>query len=336
MIHSLFEVTQIDIDFYNGFIKERLPEHILDSHVHLALPEHTRNIEAKLLKDDWALQCANNMTEELLNKYSSSLFPNTKFMYIALPMPIKGVNLEANNKYNASIRTRRLMGTLPEWDKEYCEEILLEGGFSGFKPYPNLVSTTKGADISILDFIPHHQLALLNKHKKAVLIHLPRAGRLPDEDNIKELKLIRNKYPDLKIVIAHFGRCFNLEPFLQGIKKLGNDLEGFYFDTAAVLNPQVYAAAFDSIRPDRILFGTDMPVMLWHGKRTWNNGTYQNLCRENFPWNTHSEGEEAERHYTFFIYEQIKNTLDAIGNDNKLKRQVFYENAEKVYTPCVQ
>ena len=151
------------------------------------------------------------------------------------------------------------------------------------------------------------------------------------EDNIKELKLMRNKYPDIKIVIAHLGRCFNLEPFVKGLKELGRDLEGFYFDTSAVLNPQVYRVAFESIRPDRILFGTDIPILLWHGKRTWNNGTYQNLCREDFPWNTHIEGEEAESRYTFFIYEQIKNMLDAIGSDDTLKSQVFFENAEEVY-----
>jgi len=331
MVHKFFQKTERDTAFYKRFLESRMPDRMIDAHVHLALPKHTRAIDPKLLEADWALQCAHTMSEEQLAGYSASLFPDIRYEYIALPMPIKGVDLEANNSYISSIRMRALMATLPQWDTDVCEKALITGGFSGFKPYPNLVSTVKGAEISILDFITHSQLSLLNKHKKALLLHLPRAGRLPDEDNIRELRDMRQAYPNIKIVVAHFGRCFNVEPFLEGIKKLGSDLEGFYFDTSAVINPQVYAAAFDHISPDSILFGSDLPITLWHGKRTWNNGSYQNLCREDFKWNKHIEGSAEEEKYTFFIYEQLKSLLDSMGSDAELKRKVFCENAEKVY-----
>jgi len=332
MVHKLFKVTDRDKDFFQIYLENRMPERIFDAHVHLALPEHTANIDPTLLETDWAIQSASSMSVEQLGKYASCLFPGFAYEFLALPLPMKGVDLEANNHYISCKSNCALMAVDPCWETKYCEELLLTDGCAGFKPYPNLVSTTKGAEISIFEFITNAQLRLLDKHKKAVLLHLPRALRLPDDDNIRELREIRHTYPDLKIVVAHFGRCFNIEPFLEGVKKLGVDIEGFYFDTAAVLNPQVYAAAFDLIAPEKIIFGTDLPIMLWHGKRTWFKGGYQNLCREDFKWNKHTEGNEEEDKYTFFIYEQLKNILDCIGNDEQLKHKVFYENAEQVYT----
>lgn len=331
MVHKSFKVTRIDVEFYKRFIENRLPKTFIDGHVHIALPEHTRGISPKLKKDDWALQCGTSMDEQQLQKYACGLFTGKEYKYVALPMPIKGVDLAANNQYIANLKSCGLMATMPDWDIEYCERIMLSGTFSGFKPYPNLVCVQKGAEISIFDFITHQQLALLNKHNKAVLIHLPRFGRLPDNNNIRELREIRNAYPKLKIVIAHLGRCYNFKLFLEGINKLGSDLGGYFFDTAAVLNPQIYAAAFDALSPDKIIFGTDMPILLWHGKRTWDNGTYKNLCREEFPWNTHVEGEEKEKKYTFFIYEQLNTMLNTIGKNDKVLQKVFYENAIEVY-----
>ena len=82
------------------------------------------------------------------------------------------------------------------------------------------------------------------------------------------------------------------------------------FDTAAVLNPAVHAMALEVMDPKRILYGTDLLVFLWHGKRRWTQWEYFNLAREDFPWNRHEEGPEAEAGYTFFLYEQLRSILD--------------------------
>ena len=111
------------------------------------------------------------------------------------------------------------------------------------------------------------------------------------------------------------------------------DKEGFYWDTAAVLNPQVYKLAFEELPEERILYGTDAPIMLWHGKRRWTFDKYINLVREEFSWNTHEEGIEAERRYTLFIYEQMRSILDNIEElemGETFKRKLFSENAKRL------
>ena len=329
-----FEHTSYDKSFYEDYLNSRLPASVVDAHVHLCLKEHTSNVPDEVKAEDWAVEAGPYMSYEDLISYKKELFPNQSFHYVGFPWPLYDADTEANNSYISKlISDNKILGLLtirPEYDNEYIEQLYCEGGFSGFKPYPYMANTAKGADISIFDFIPHKQFELANKLKSPVLIHLPRANRLPDKDNIKELRVILNNYPNVKPVVAHYGRCFNIEHLETAIKELGSDIHRLWFDTAAVLNPAVHRLALEKLDYKKILFGTDLPIMLWHGKRRWERGTYINLCRENFTWNKHLD-KENEESYTFFIYEQLKCMLDAIGENEEIKNAIFYDNAISVY-----
>jgi predicted TIM-barrel fold metal-dependent hydrolase len=163
------------------------------------------------------------------------------------------------------------------------------------------------------------------------MLHLPRKGRLADDENIRELKQLRQRYPDVSIIIAHFGRSFCPYYLREGLRKLSN-FEGFYFDTSAVINPEVYDVALSQISSPRILYGSDMPVTLWHGRRTWSERDYRNLCREDFTWNREHEPPHIEKGYTLFLYEEIRAILDAIerhGLSLEQKEGIFSANAKR-------
>ena len=165
-------------------------------------------------------------------------------------------------------------------------------------------------------------------------MHLPRKGRYADDKNIAELKEIADSYPDLKVIIAHLGRCFNLSVFEQAIEKMGNYFDWFWYDTAAVSNPNVLKLAFERILPSRIMFGQDMHIFLWHGFRTWTKDQYFNICREDLKWKRVLEDESAQENYTFYLYVQMKNildTMDALNLSNQHKAQYFKENANQLF-----
>lgn len=335
MICDYFNLTELDKSFYENNLKNRLPENILDAHTHINLMDHLKDIPPERIADDWALQSSMHMTAEDGNYYFSTMFPGKNYRYAAFPFPLKEAHIEDNNDYvtqcvqNGSIAFG-LMCVKPEYNIEYLEEQLTTKPFCGIKPYPDMVSGKKGSEIGIFDFLPHEQLALAERLKKVIVLHLPRAGRMPDDNNVRELREIRQRYPDLKISIAHMGRCFTPYHFESAIKKLGEDAAGFWFDTAAVLNLEVHKAALSLLDYRRILFGTDEPIFLWHGKRTWTRTTYNNLAREDFAWNKHVEAKEKEAAYTLFVYEQINNILSAIENaglGSTGKTAIFHDNA---------
>ena len=340
---SFFTVTDLDRSYYRENLGNRLPRKILDSHAHISLPEHTASIPQARFDSDWALQSGCQMSIEDARKFAEALFPGIEYRFAALPFPIKEADTDANNDYIASlIKTKKLSyglyTTRPETGAGPIGEALRAGGFIGLKPYPDYVSAYKGAEVSIPDFLPIEHCALAEKLNKCIVLHLPRAGRFSDENNIKELGEIAARFPKLKIIIAHLGRCFNPCYFEKAAKMLGEAIHHFWFDTSAVMNPQVLKMAMEILHEDRIIFGLDMPILLFHGSRRWTETTYQNVCREDLPWNKHTEGKEAEDKYTFFIYEQINNILNAmeeLGKGENYKKAFFFDNAERLFCSCI-
>ena len=327
--------TYIDEAFYREHIRGRLPQSIFDIHVHLNLPEHISMVPASRWLTDWALECGHLLTYEDAVACAKALYPDAQYEIAGFPWPIREADMPANNAYLARLSQERLLSPFmvvrPEWPTEEIEKTLLDGKFVGFKPYPDMHTGVKGADISIFDFFPHEQWALLDRHRRAVMLHLPRRNRIADDDNIRELLEARNRYPDVTIIVAHFGRAFCPIYLKHGLNKLG-DVRGFYFDTTAVINPDVYDLAFSNIPITNILYGSDMPILLWHGKREWTEREYINLCREPFTWNQERRSPEEEARYTFFLYEQMRSILDALdrnGFSEEDKAGVFAVNAKK-------
>lgn len=337
-MYSYFHNTERDKDFYEQYIKHKLPDRMIDAHAHFNLPAHVATVSKETIAGDWALECGLVMSYEDALQYMSVIFPGKQIDFVALPWPLREADTEGNNAYISSlVKEKGLRGlyTLrPEYTPEKVERDYISGSFCGFKPYPYMASSVKGAEVSIFDFMTRDQFKLANRLKAPVLMHLPRAGRLPDPDNIAEIRTILNSNPDVKLIIAHFGRCFQHEFFSRALDALGEDVHRLWFDTAAVLNPKVYELAFSRLDHRRILFGTDIPIMLWHGKREWDDNGYRNLCREDFTWNTHKYPED-EDHYTYFIYEQINTIVTLLGTDREKIEDIFARNAESVYAPAI-
>ena len=145
-------------------------------------------------------------------------------------------------------------------------------------------------------------------------------------------------YPDVKLIIAHYGRAYTASVFERGAKALGEYMKALYFDMGAVLNPEVLRMSMDVMDRKHIMWATDLPVFQFHGRRRWTEDMYVNLCREDFPWNKHLESPEVEAEYTFFLYEQMNNVLNVVEEvgDDDLKQDVFWRNAERILTAATK
>ncbi len=91
--------------------------------------------------------------------------------------------------------------------------------------------------------------------------------------------------------------------------------------------------ALTRIDQKQILFVTDMPIVLFHGKREWTDRTYINLSNEDFTWNTERRSADEESRYTLFIYEYFRAVLDACdrnGLTDTQKEDLFFRNAKRL------
>jgi hypothetical protein len=187
----------------------------------------------------------------------------------------------------------------------------------------------KYIESSIFDFLPRHQLEVLDDRGAWVTLHVPRAGRLGHPDNVREIREIRRRYPRVKLVVAHLGRSYTLPHAEEGLLPLADD-EGLYFDNSAVLNREVHDLALKHIGPRRILYGTDNPIFYLRGRRQWEGRAYRNRTSHPFWFNKERESPEIEARYTLYMYEALralKQACEKNGLGREAVQAIFRDNA---------
>ena len=343
--NSICPMEPHDLTFYETHLKDFLPGKIIDVHTHL-------HLEKFYLGDDvWALNrgalwprlaCAENAAEDLEQSYLE-LFPDKQVTPLVFGKVSRAYDVEACTAYAIGEAKKRgwpyLYVTRPEWTAEEFERKIETTGAKGAKVYLNFAPVyIPSGEIRILDFIPHHQLEVLNAHKWVLMLHIPRAGRLGDPVNLEEMLLIGKRYPGIKTIIAHIGRAYCREDVGDAFERL-SEVPDLYYDFSANCNEWVMEQLIRAAGPERILFGTDSPINRMRMGRITENGTYINLVRKGQydavtfdPHMREIEGAEADA-LTWFTYYEIdafRRAAEACGLCEDDIKKVFYENAAEL------
>lgn len=324
---------EVDRLIYQEKICPWLPPKIIDCHVHLGLEKYCDTMSEERRAEIWAMEVGIFQSWEQLRQTYRTLFPKQEVSVLAFGSVYREVNIEECNDYVSSgltdhrNRGQGLLVTRPEWDA-HCIEEAMSNGFIGIKPYPDL-APQHSQEVSIFDFVPKSHLAVLNRLGGVMMLHLPRAERLSDPNNIKELIEINDRYPDIRLIVAHIGRSYCIETAKAGLGHFV-DRPSIYFDTAANLNADVFEYALETVGQDRILFGSDLPIMLMRGVREYSCGKYTNFTNGPYSWNTNRKSKEQEAQYTYYLYEEIQSIIEAVkrlGLGIDCMEKIMYSNS---------
>ncbi|MBT4756820.1 MAG: amidohydrolase family protein [Opitutae bacterium] len=341
-LHHKFNYTDVDRAFWAKHLEDWVPQRVYDSHIHIIDQSYQlETVSEEMKKSYWVQELQNMLSADVAGHCYQTVFPGRDVCCTGFGWPFLGWEIEGSNEYVWTHLPAKKWNALavvrPTWVAEQVEWLLSHPGVIGVKPYYSLIghdasSRDKYIEASIFDFLPHHQLEVLNDHKAWVTMHVPKADRLGHPENQRDIKEIRNKYPDIRLVIAHFGRSYTKPHAEEGILPLADD-PGLYWDNSAVLNPEVHALAMEHIGPDRIMYGTDNPMFMMRGRRKWQGRSYTNHTSQDFYFNTNRESPEIEAGYTLYMYEALKAMKDAcekigIGRDGVEK--MFFRNADRL------
>jgi len=330
----------IDRIIYEEELAPWLPAEIIDCHVHIGLPEHWGPIDPARVENIWALDVSIHQSWGDLRATATTLFPKQKMHVMAFACVAREANISAENNYvragiaDPANNAVGLFATRPEWDADLIREARSQG-FLGIKPYPDLAERDT-AEISIFDFIPHTHLEALNEMGGLLMLHLPRAGRIGDPDNIREVLEISDKYPNITIILAHVGRAYCLPTAKRGLPSLLGR-ENIYFDIAANLNADVFRYAISEYGPDRLLYGSDLPVTLMRGVREHVGEHYYNYTDGPYSWNTCRKSPEEEAYYTYYLYEELRALIKALKSQNlgrDICEKILYANCATLIERC--
>lgn len=261
--------------FFDEYIDSRIPENILDFHVHMWKSDQWTG------KNDGGGNGAERyMVSErqyplsALTNDAALCFPGKKYHAVCFGNPGPLTDTAMTNEYIAKCAKQNgalfplMVAGGGRIEPEILEERLDAGGFLGYKVYLNWIGNDY-QNIKVEDMLTRFEKELADSRRLVVLLHVPSSGRLADPEIQQGVINLAKECPNASVVLAHCGRCyhpleiFKAAPSMEVMAKLGN----VYMDTAMVMEPAVIETAIKTMGHDKLLFGTDLPIAAMRGKR---------------------------------------------------------------------
>lgn len=344
----LFAYRDSDARFYRERLEPWLPGRIVDVHVHLWLAEHLASRRESGRTVTWPSRVADRNTAGDLERTCAALFPGRQVLPLVFANLLDRTDdFEAGNRYVAEEAAARgwpaLLFARPDWGAEEFERRLADGGFLGAKVYLSLADPALPRNaISILDFLPSHQLEVLDRRQAIVMLHVPRDLRIRDPLNVSQVLHIAERHPGVRLVIAHAGRAYCPEDVGTAFRELAAARE-VLFDVSANVNAMVFRRLLDEVGPSRVLFGSDLPITRMRMRRICEAGRYVNLVGRGLYGDVSGDpnmrevpAEEAQAH-TFFLYEELDALIGAAREVGLGRREIgamLFGNAARLLGRC--
>jgi len=220
-------------------------------------------------------------------------------------------------------------------------DAVVEDGFHGIKVYLTFAPPQiQPADIRIFDFLTREHLEVMDALHGIVMLHIARPLRLRDPYNVADLLEIERDFPHVRLIVAHIGRAYCRCDVGDALEVL-SETKNMRFDFSANTNAWVMEQALRAVGPERLLFGSDLPITRMRMRRIERDGHYVNLVPHgmygdvsNDPNMDELDGAEAEA-LSFFLYEELyafRQAAEALGLSRDDVRRVLYANANEMLT----
>lgn len=322
--------TDTDRLIYDHEIRPFLPDRIIDAHTHVLLPELNPDVkEAVPLSADPVLA---DVDVAYIEQWWKTLFPDSQVHGLILGFPTPGCRPEAIAEYlfeNVGPSHRFSLLVKPSMDIKTLENLIVKYRPAGLKPYMTFAPKTDRTSVSITDFIPEEQIALADRHKLCITLHVSRPRGMADRGNIDDIRRLTRNYPNCTFILAHCGRCF----ITPNAVKMLNHLpvaDNLYLDTSAVCDLGVFIELFSRYDTHRILFGTDLVTATAFKGTHVRLGMSWELC----PADIIAAHRNADLHPTFSVYESLCTTLYAARFCRLSETSVtniFFKNAARLF-----
>lgn len=333
-----FELTDYDKKVYEEELNEFLPKNIVDMHTHVYTLDcrKPRKPGARIY---WPARVAQDNSIEDITQTYKDLFPNQKVIPVIFGSPshyLDRCNAYCSEKSKEYGYPALFLSHYND-SAEFLEEQVIKGGFQGLKPYlNNCKDGVIGKEAEIYEFLNPEHLKVADKHGWKVILHISRPDRLKDPKNIATLMDIEQKYPNVKLIVAHIGRAYAPEDLGDAFETLKHT-KNMMFDFCANTLPLATEQCINAVGTKRLLFGSDLPIAKMRMYRISEDGYYINVV----PRGLYGDVSDAEHmretdepNVTNFMYEIIrgfKKTAEKLSLSKEDVEDVMCNNAANLF-----
>ncbi len=333
-----FDMTDYDKKVYEEELRDFLPDKFIDIHNHVFKKEFplkgTPNGGST-----WPRRVAEDCTIEDLIQTYKDMFPGKT----VIPNIFGGTrcDLDYTNRYIEEVGKKYnypyMYRISYDMDPEKVEREVTEGGFLGFKPYlSNKPPYIPSAEIRIFDFLTHEHLKIADKLGLVVMLHMARDERLRDPVNIAQLMEIEERYPNVKLIVAHVGRAYTDTDIGNAFDTLGKT-KNMLFDFSANTHAPAIQKCIEAVGCDRVLYGSDMPIAKMRMYRITEGANYVNVVPRGLYGDVsadiHMREVDDASQITNFQYEVLrsfKRVTQTLGLTRAEIEKIMYGNAARI------
>ncbi|MBT3290501.1 MAG: amidohydrolase family protein [Victivallales bacterium] len=327
-----------------------VPDAMFDSHVHIGPPQAVGPIAPE--RRSRALTTFMSLSwEELLDTHAALYSGKTICGLVAVPFPQREVNGDTANDYiiETMKRDARVQGFLVSEPTDARSAVAaferaLRAGvrFSGVKPYADRLGKSN-FKATMAEFLPDDLLEFMDRERLVMLLHTSGLGVVTD-DVQNFLRRMADRYPHIRVLLAHMGRYVNDQQFLSFMDTdVLATCPTLYLEMSSASCPEVYDRVLRcEWLHSRLLFGSDLPFGMISGVEQWSDthGAIF-LTRDTYPWSDpamNAEFAQQRQRLTYNTYHCIQALKEALARQGyeparaeQLKMDVFCGNALRLF-----
>lgn len=326
-------IHDVDRRIWREELDPLVPARVFDVHTHIyrwahnLAPDKESGPYAKFVGTQWR-----EASRAVLDAVDAALMPGRKVNRLAFPFPFPApCDFAASDRYVAdqtagNPQSASLMLAHPGLTVDAAEAELDRGRHVGFKPYRFYSATGDAVQCRITDFLPEHLIALADRRRLIVMMHLSKRDAVADLENQRDLLELSQKYPNVRWILAHCARSYSHWPIERAAATL-KQLHNAWYDTSSVCESDAIEALMNTVGPERVMYGSDdVPVGVLRGKYIAFGYAWAYLSESN-----HALGlTHCDARMTFTRYEQLRATARAARRLGLSREQIashFHDTA---------
>jgi glutamate-1-semialdehyde 2,1-aminomutase len=325
-----WELREYDQEFFERELSSFVPDSVFDSHAHLYRIEHWPKPSALLEKGPAVVT---------LDEYRRQIQWITPGRATCGLFFGGGLSEEAYRESNRFVaeevakdeNSRGQLIVSPAQDAEAVREAVRESRSVGLKVYHTFSRQKPSWNSEIREYLTEEHVRVAHEQELAITLHMVRPRALADPLNQQQIRDYCERYPKIKMILAHAARGFNPHHTIEGIRAL-KGLHNVWCDSSAVTEAGGFEVIIELLGHDRLMWGSDFPVSHFRGRCVAIGDEFLWLHEDTLDWETAAP--YAQFRLLFVAHESLralKLAATRLRLSDSQVEDIFCNNARRLF-----